>query len=55
VGLGGLFDGVTGPLLSTFVPILVWNAPGNRRTLIGMVMANDNVVADLVPSRGVHG
>ena len=28
VGLGGLFTGVTGPLLSTFVPLLVRDALG---------------------------
>jgi maltose/moltooligosaccharide transporter len=44
VGLGGLFAGVTGPLLSTFVPPLVRDAIGERRTLIGAVMAIDNVL-----------
>jgi maltose/moltooligosaccharide transporter len=54
VGLGGLFYGVTGPLLSTFVPILVRNALGDHRTLIGMVMAIDNVLLLLlVPWAGV--
>jgi maltose/moltooligosaccharide transporter len=54
VGLGGLFFGVTGPLLSTFVPILVRNALGDHRTAIGMVMAIDNVLLLLlVPWAGV--
>ena len=54
VGLGGLFYGVTGPLLSTFVPILVRNALGDHRTLIGMLMAIDNVLLLLlVPWAGV--
>ena len=44
VGLGGLFAGVTGPLLSTFVPLLVRDALGERRTAIGAVMAIDNVL-----------
>jgi MFS family permease len=44
VGLGGLFAGVTGPLLSTFVPPLVAEAIGERRTAIGAVMAIDNVL-----------
>ena len=44
VGLGGLFAGVTGPLLSAFVPPLVQEAIGDRRTLIGAVMAIDNVL-----------
>jgi MFS family permease len=44
VGLGGLFFGVTGPLLSTFVPLLVRDALGDHRTLIGIVMAIDNVL-----------
>jgi MFS family permease len=44
VGLGGLFFGVTGPLLSAFVPLLVRDALGEQRTLIGMVMAIDNVL-----------
>ena len=44
VGLGGLFFGVTGPLLSTFVPLLVRQALGDQRTLIGLVMAIDNVL-----------
>ena len=54
VGLGGLFAGVTGPLLSTFVPILVRDALGDRRALIGAVMAIDNVLLLLlVPLAGV--
>jgi maltose/moltooligosaccharide transporter len=44
VGLGGLFAGVTGPLLSTFVPPLVRDALGDHRTAIGAVMAIDNVL-----------
>jgi MFS family permease len=44
VGLGGLFAGVTGPLLSTFVPPLVQSALGDHRALIGAVMAIDNVL-----------
>ena len=54
VGLGGLFYGVTGPLLSTFVPILVRNELGDHRTAIGMVMAIDNVLLLLlVPWAGL--
>ena len=54
VGLGGLFNGVTGPLLSTFIPILVRDALGDRRSLIGAVMAIDNVLLLLlVPLAGV--
>lgn len=44
IGLGGLFAGVTGPLLSTFVPPLVRDALGEHRTAIGAVMAIDNVL-----------
>ena len=44
VGLGGLFAGVTGPLLSAFVPPLVQSALGDHRTAIGAVMAIDNVL-----------
>jgi maltose/moltooligosaccharide transporter len=44
VGLGGLFAGVTGPLLSTFVPPLVRDVLGDQRTAIGVVMAIDNVL-----------
>jgi maltose/moltooligosaccharide transporter len=39
-----LFAGVTGPLLSTFIPPLVRDALGDQRTLIGVVMAIDNVL-----------
>jgi maltose/moltooligosaccharide transporter len=48
VGLGGLFVGVTGPLLSTFVPPLVRDALGDHRTAIGAVMAIDNVLLLLI-------
>jgi maltose/moltooligosaccharide transporter len=44
IGLGGLFAGVTGPLVSTFVPPLVRDALGDNRTSIGAVMAIDNVL-----------
>src|SRR5450432_2109259 len=44
IGLGGLFAGVTGPLLSTFIPPLVRDALGEHRTAIGAVMAIDNVL-----------
>lgn len=44
VGLGGLFAGVTGPLLSTFIPPLVRDALGDQRTAIGAIMAIDNVL-----------
>jgi MFS family permease len=44
IGLGGLFAGVTGPLLSAFVPILVQDAVGDRRSIIGAIMAIDNVL-----------
>lgn len=44
IGLGGLFAGVTGPLVSTFVPPLVRDALGDQRTTIGAVMAIDNVL-----------
>jgi len=44
IGLGGLFAGVTGPLLSTFIPPMVRDALGEHRTVIGMVMAIDNVL-----------
>jgi MFS family permease len=54
VGLGGLFAGVTGPLLSTFVPPLTREALGDQRTLIGVVMAIDNLLLLLlVPWAGV--
>lgn len=44
IGLGGLFSGVTGPLVSAFVPPLVRDALGEHRTAIGAVMAIDNVL-----------
>ena len=44
IGLGGLFAGVTGPLLRTFIPPLVRDALGDHRTTIGAVMAIDNVL-----------
>jgi MFS family permease len=44
IGLGGLFAGVTGPLISNFVPPLVRDAIGEQRTLIGAIMAIDNVL-----------
>jgi maltose/moltooligosaccharide transporter len=53
VGLGGLFAGVTGPLLSNFVPPLVRGALGEHRAAIGGVMAIDNVLLLLlVPLAG---
>jgi maltose/moltooligosaccharide transporter len=53
LGLGGLFTGVTGPLLSNFVPILVRDGLGDARTAIGGVMAIDNVLLLLlVPLAG---
>ncbi|MGQ0734809.1 MAG: MFS transporter [Acidobacteriota bacterium] len=53
IGLGGLFAGVTGPLLSTFVPPLVGKALGDERTLIGAVMTIDNLLLlVLVPWAG---
>ena len=53
VGLGGLFVGITGPLISNFVPPLVQQALGDRRTAIGAVMAIDNVLLLLlVPLAG---
>jgi MFS family permease len=53
IGLGGLFAGVTGPLLSTFLPLLVRDALGENRTAIGAVMAIDNVLLlMLVPLTG---
>lgn len=44
IGLGGLFAGVTGPLLSTFIPPLVRDVLGDQRTAIGAIMAIDNVL-----------
>ena len=53
IGLGGLFSGVTGPLLSTFIPPLVRDALGDQRTAIGAIMAIDNVLLLLlVPLTG---
>lgn len=53
IGLGGLFNGVTGPLLSAFIPPLVQDVLGDRRTAIGGVMAIDNVLLlVLVPLAG---
>src|SRR5689334_85617 len=53
IGLGGLFAGVTGPLLSAFVPGLVRDVLGDHRTAIGAVMAIDNVLLlALVPWAG---
>lgn len=53
IGLGGLFAGVTGPLLSTFIPPLVRDALGEQRTAIGAIMAIDNVLLlVLVPWAG---
>ena len=53
VGLGGLFAGVTGPILSAFVPLLVQDAIGQHRTAIGAVMAIDNfLLLLLVPWAG---
>jgi maltose/moltooligosaccharide transporter len=48
VGLGGLFFGVTGPLLSNFIPPLVRGVLGDERTLIGAVLALDNVIMFLL-------
>ena len=53
IGLGGLFAGVTGPLLSNFIPPLVRDVIGDHRTAIGVVMAIDNVLLlALVPWAG---
>ena len=53
LGLGGLFAGVTGPLLSTFIPPLVRDAVGDHRATIGAIMAIDNVLLLLlVPLTG---
>lgn len=53
LGLGGLFAGVTGPLLSAFVPPIVQGALGDHRTAIGWVMAIDNwLLLLLVPWAG---
>jgi hypothetical protein len=48
-----LFAGVTGPLLSTFLPPLVQRVLGDHPTVIGFVMALDNVLLLLlVPVAG---
>jgi maltose/moltooligosaccharide transporter len=47
-GLGGLFFGVTGPLLSNFIPPMVRSVVGDQRTLIGAVLALDNVIMFLL-------
>lgn len=53
IGLGGLFAGVTGPLLSAFVPPLVQASLGDNRLAIGAVMSIDNVLLlALVPWAG---
>ena len=53
VGLGGLFVGVTGPLVSNFLPPLVRDVLGEHRTAIGAVMAIDNfLLLLLVPWSG---
>jgi len=44
IGLGGLFAGITGPLISNFLPPLVQRVLGDHRTAIGFVMAIDNVL-----------
>jgi MFS family permease len=44
VGLSGFFNGVTGPLVSAFIPPLVQEVLGDRRTAIGVVMTIDNVL-----------
>lgn len=44
IGLGGLFAGVTGPLISTFLPPMVRDALGDQRLAIGAIMAIDNVL-----------
>lgn len=44
IGLGGLFAGITGPLISTFVPPMAQRVLGDHRTAIGFVMAIDNVL-----------
>lgn len=44
LGLGGLFLGATGPLLSAYVPPLVERTLGEDRVGIGLVMAIDNLL-----------
>ena len=34
IGLGGFFNGVTGPLVSAFIPPLVQEVLGDRRTAL---------------------
>jgi maltose/moltooligosaccharide transporter len=48
IGLGGLFNGVTGPLVSAFVPPLVQEILSDRRTAIGAVMTLDNLLLILL-------
>jgi MFS family permease len=48
IGLGGLFNGITGPLVSAFVPPLVQGVLGDQRTAIGAVMTIDNVLLILL-------
>ncbi|MET0556349.1 MAG: MFS transporter [Vicinamibacteria bacterium] len=48
MGLGGLFFGVTGPLLSNFIPPMARSVLGEERTLIGAVLALDNVIMFLL-------
>jgi MFS family permease len=53
VGLGGLFSGITGSLVSAFIPPLVQDVLGDRRTAIGAMMTIDNVLLILlVPLAG---
>jgi MFS family permease len=53
LGLGGLFTGVTGPLLSNVVPSLIRDGLGQSRTALGGLMAIDNVLLLLlVPLAG---
>jgi maltose/moltooligosaccharide transporter len=61
IGLGGFFNGVTGPLVSAFIPPLVQEVLGDRRTAIGVVMTIDNVLllllvpwAGAASDRSVH-
>lgn len=48
IGLGGLFTGITGPLVSAFVPLLVAGALGEHRMAIGGLMALDNLLLILL-------
>jgi MFS family permease len=53
LSLGGLVVGATGPLISNFLPLLVAEVLGERRTAIGAIMAIDNVLLLLlVPLAG---